>query len=171
MSYFDIALIVIISFFGLYGLWGGLVRRISAIIGLVVASFVSTHYYGFLADQLQTKLGWGENISNLLALIIFLTVVGSIVSFLINQIFKFFKEIPFVGLVDRILGFLFGIFGGMLFVGLIIYFIDKFPFSETIIAHISSSVVAPWVLKVSSILLPLIPEALKVIESATQLVI
>ncbi len=171
MSYFDIALIVIIVFFGLYGLWGGLVRRISAIIGLVVASFVSTHYFRILADQLQARLEWGENISNLISLIIFLTVVGSVVSFLINKIFEFFKGIPFVGMVDRVLGFLFGIFGGMLFVGLIIYFVNKFPFSESVITHMNGSVVAPWVLKISSILLPLIPEGLKVIESATQLVL
>jgi len=171
MSYFDIALIIIILFFGLYGLWGGLVRRISAIIGLVVGVFVSTHYYSFLADQLQAKLGWSENISNLIALVLLLTVVGSIVSFFINKIFEFFKKIPFVGIVDRLLGFLFGIFGGVLFVGLIIYFIDKFPFSESVITYMNGSAVAPWILKVFSILLPLIPEGLKVIESATQLVI
>lgn len=170
MNGFDIVIILIIVGFGLYGFWGGLAKRLSAIIGLVVASYVSTHYYTILAAILIGKFGWGENSANIVSLIIFLTVIGAVVSFVIGKVFDQFKSIPFVGFIDRMLGMFLALFAGILLSGLVIFVIEQFPFSEQVTGWVVGSAVAPLVIKVAGLLIPLIPDGLKAIESAVELI-
>jgi uncharacterized membrane protein required for colicin V production len=164
MPFFDIALIIIILVFGFFGMWGGLVKRISALAGLVVSIFVSTRYFTILSDQFVTFFGWSDNTSKTLAFLVMIMVVGSIASFIINKIFGLLKILPLVGLVDRIFGFLLGIIGGVLLITIFIFFLERFPFSERILEWMGGSFFVPILEGVIVILLPLIPNVLEATE-------
>ena len=171
MSIFDIVLLVIISGFGLFGLWFGLVDTLVSLVGTVVAVYFASRYYEPVANWLQNLTGWGANFSKvlifILAFIIITRIVG-LIFWVFRKILKIFTRIPFIRGLDRILGLVFGLVEGVIFLGISLFFISRFPLGETFMSWMVNSQVAPGLVKIASLLWPLLPEALKILRSTVE---
>jgi len=64
----------------------------------------------------------------------------------------------------------FGLLEGAISIGLVIYFIERFPVSETFMGYLATSMIAPHTVNLAVILLPLLPEALKLLGSSVDYV-
>jgi hypothetical protein len=53
-------------------------------------------------------------------------------------------------------------------IGIIIYFIDRFPLSDKIMGMLEISQIAPFAIMIASVLVPLLPEAIKLLESTVE---
>jgi uncharacterized membrane protein required for colicin V production len=79
-----------------------------------------------------------------------------------------FTRLPFLASLNRFLGFILGAFEGLITLGIIFFFVDKFPVGSVFMGWVESSVVVPYTLNTAQVLLPLIPQAVKELKSAVE---
>jgi len=148
MNAFDIAVIVIIAFFLIRGLFKGLIGEMSGIIGVVAGFYGAYTYYPLIAVYAEK---WVENsgFRNLIAFSLLFCVILSLVSFVSVLIRKFLKLV-FLGWVDRTFGLVFGAAKGVLVVSVLFIMITTFlPKNSTVLV---SSKFSPYVAEVSKVM-------------------
>ncbi|MBU1341075.1 MAG: CvpA family protein [Proteobacteria bacterium] len=145
MNAFDIAIIVIISFCLIRGLFKGLIGEISGIIGVVAGFYGAYTYYPQITVYAQRWIQT-PGIRNLTAFFVLFCIILIGVSFLSVLIRKFLKLV-FLGWVDRTFGLAFGAAKGVLIVSVLFIMITTFlPKSSNILAD---SKFSPYVAKIS----------------------
>lgn len=168
MNILDITIIIIVGVFALMGFWVGLFHTIGSLIGTVVGVFIASRYYEPMAQWLINTTGWSTNVSRVvmfIALFFVITRAIGVAFWLIGKVVGTVLPIPFKSAINRFLGMIFGAAEGLITVGVGLYFIDKFPLGEKIMASIETSAIAPIAITAASILIPLFPEALKALET------
>jgi len=168
MPVFDIVLLCIIAAFGLFGLWFGLVHTLGSLLGTVLGAYLASRYYAPMADWLIHTTGWGQNVSRVIMFIIAFIIINRLVGlafWIIEKVLRIITGLPFMRSLNHLLGLALGLFEGAISLGLIIYFIERFPLSEHFMGWIAHSTVSPYLTKMASVLLPLLPEALKMLKS------
>ncbi len=169
MGLFDIVLLILLGGFGLFGLWFGLIHTLGSLLGTVAGAYFASRWFDNMAEWVQGITGWDGNWTNIIMFTIAFVFINRLVGFifwLVERFFEGFTKLPFIASMNRFLGLFLGIFEGMITLGLIFFFIDKFPVGETFMSWVEASTVVPFVADTAEILLPLIPEAIKELESA-----
>ena len=88
-----------------------------------------------------------------------------LVFWVIDKILSVITRLPFVNGVNRFLGLIFGILEGVIVLGMVFYFIARFPVGDKFMAALSASQIAPTTVNVASVLWPLIPDAIRTLQS------
>lgn len=173
MGLFDIILLIVIGGFGLFGLWFGFFHTLGSLLGTVFGVYLASRYYVPLSAWLVETTGWGENVSNViifsLAFIIINRLVG-LAFWIFDRFFRVITALPFLNSLNRILGLVLGILEGLITVGFIIFFLDRFPISERITEALAASRVAPHAVDIIDVMMPLLPEALRLLRSTVDFV-
>ena len=169
MSVFDIALVIILIGFTFSGLSKGLIRSAGHLVGLIIGAIVASHYY-LLVYQWGADWARGhDSIGKVIAFILLFIVVTRLVDlvfYLIEKFFNFIAIIPGSKYINNVLGGLLGFLEGSLFLGLIIYVASRYTLLENLFGHeLTISKIAPFLLKVTDIILPFLPAALKTLQS------
>jgi membrane protein required for colicin V production len=173
METIDIILFVIIFVFGVAGFIFGFIHTLGSLLGTVLGVYLAIRYYSVLADWLMNITGWEGNISKVVMFVVAFFLISRLVGlffWLVNKLFKLFRFLPFVKTFDRFLGALLGLSEGVITVGMVIFFIERFPLSEKLMERLSESVIAPYTTKVASILWPLLPDAFQIMKSTVDYV-
>lgn len=173
MGLFDVLLLITIGGFVLFGLWFGFFHTLGSLLGTVFGVYLASRYYEVAADWLVATTGWGHNVSRVLMFAIAFILINRLVGlafWLLNRFFKLLTKLPFIKSLDKLFGGVLGFFEGMITIGFVLYFIGKFPFSETLTDAVLSSVMAPYALSMIDILLPLLPEAVRLLTSSVDFV-
>lgn len=168
MSLFDVILVIIISAFALAGFWFGIVHTVLSMFGMVVGIYLAARLYEPAAYWVIHLTGWGANFSKVLLFIILFFVINRLVSlvfWLLDKFLSIFTHLPIIRSVDRLLGLAFGALEGFFVLGIILYFVSRFPLSDNFMSALSASVVAPYATKIIQWLLPLLPPALRALKS------
>lgn len=145
MNGFDIAMIVIVSFCLIRGLFKGLIGEVSGIIGVVAGFYGAYTYYPLVTVFLEK---WIETpgIRNLTAFFLLFCAVLIVVS-LVSVLIRQFLKLVFLGWVDRLFGVVFGAAKGMLIVSVLFIVITTFfPKNSSIL---TGSKFSPCVAEVS----------------------
>lgn len=169
MSIFDISLIIIIAGFTLSGLFKGLIRLLGHLVGLIIGAYVASHFYLLFFNWWQGIFNGHDSIGKVVSFIVLFIVVTRLTDllfFLIEKFFNFLAFIPGSKYINNLLGAALGFLEGCLFLGLIIFVASRYSlignfFGEQLI----NSQIAPFLLKVVKIILPIVPEALKALKS------
>jgi membrane protein required for colicin V production len=167
MVLFDTILIVILAGFVFYGLFKGIIKMLGSLAGLVIGAWLASHYYVDFANWLsQFNIGT-DYILKIISFIFLFALISKLVSLafsLLEKLLHLIFLIPFVKTLDRLLGALLGLAIGSISIGLILFVISKYVPASTDLANwLINSEVAPLFLRVARILMPLLPEALKLI--------
>ncbi len=169
MSIFDTILLILLFGFIFYGLFFGLIRMIGVFVGVFVGAFIVGHYYLVVADWLEPFFFGYNNLGKVLVFILLFGIVNKIVVLLFVILDKFFNVlsiIPFLKTINRLAGAILGFFVGSLSLGLILYIISKYALLTNWFGQwLTNSQMAPFLLKYVNILMPLLPEALKMLQS------
>ena len=97
---------------------------------------------------------------------IVVTLAVDFVFIIIEKIFKLISIIPFTKLLNRLLGAALGFVEGSLFIGIILFVISRYAWIGTLFGDkLVSSQVAPFFLKMVNLVMPILPEALKALQS------
>lgn len=157
MNYFDIAVIVIIAFCLIRGLFRGLIREVTGIIGVIAGFYGAYTYYemaaAFLARWIHTPVY--QNLAAFFLLFCIILVAVSLASLLIRALLK----VVFLGWVDFLFGMFFGAAKGLLIVVVIFIMITTFWPGNS--ALLSRSAFAPHVAKVASTLMVVVSKNFK----------
>lgn len=168
LSIFDIILILIMAGFIFYGLFFGLIRTLGSLLGVIVGAWVASHFYLTVSVWLGNLFFGYNNIGKLVVFFLLFGLANRLVSFLfylLDRAFDFISIIPFLKTINRLAGALFGFIEGGLILGLIIYVAVRYLTFQWFVNMIMNSQVAPFLLKFAKILLPLLPEVLKKLQS------
>ncbi len=169
MSIFDISLLVILAAFILNGLFKGIIRSLGHIVGLLIGAYVASHFYLALYEWGKHLANGHENVGKVVAFILLFVIVTRLVDWLfvlLEKLFKFVAVIPGSKYINNLLGAALGFLEGSLFLGLLIFVISKYAIIGNFFAdQIAASRLAPFLLWVAKLAMPLLPEALKAIQS------
>ncbi|MFH1292084.1 MAG: CvpA family protein [bacterium] len=171
MSYFDLSLVAIVIGFGLFGLWFGLVHTFGSLLGTAVGLFLASRYYEPMANWLASVTGWTGNFSKVLMFIIAFVLITRLVGFvfwILEKTLGIFTKLPFIRGFNHLLGALFGVFEGIILIGASLYFIARFPLGQNFMNSLGSSNLAPVLVNPVKILMPVIPDAIKFLQSTVQ---
>ncbi len=169
MSIFDISLLVILAAFIFNGLSKGLIKILGNVVALILGAYLASHFYLAFYTWGHRWVNVSANIGRILSFIILFvltTRLANLLFILIEKLFNFIAVIPGSRYINNILGGLLGFLEGSLFLGLIIYVVSRYSLiSDYLGDQLLSSVIAPFLLKIVNIILPVLPEALKALKS------
>jgi len=157
MNPFDILIIVILGYSLVRGLFRGLVKEVSSIIGVLGGFYAAYTYYKVLAGLLAGLIHDTSYLNILSFLIIFCGVL--IIVGVLGVIIKYVLNISFLGWADRIGGVVFGVLKGILIVSIL--FITLTAFLPKGTAFIKNSELAPHVSWISEKLAEVISKEMK----------
>lgn len=169
MSWFDIILIIFWLAFIINGFAKGLIKLLGNIVGLIIAAYVASHFYLQFFTWGQGLFRGHDNLGKVLSFIILFIVIRLLTNLLftiIEKVFKLISIIPFTQLINRLLGAALGFVEGSLFLGLIIFVISRYVLISSLFgSELSGSKIAPILLKIVNIILPILPSTLKALQS------
>ncbi len=169
MSIFDTILLILLFGFIFYGLFFGLIRMVGVFVGIFVGAFVVSHYYLVVAEWLNPFFFGYDNLGKVVVFILLFGIINKIIVLLfmlLDKIFNILSIIPFLKTINRLAGAVLGFFVGSLTLGLILYVISKYAILTTWFGQwMADSQMVPFLMGYTDILLPLLPEALKALQS------
>lgn len=171
MSAIDLALLAIIAVFGVLGFFFGFVHTLGSLLGTLLGAYVAGRYYEPLANWIISLTGWGENISKVAVFMVAFILINRAVGFVfwfIDRTLSLVTRLPFVASINRILGAILGALEGFITIGLVVYFASKFPIGAPVMAALGASRVVPGAVAIAAVLLPLLPDALRLLKSTLE---
>jgi membrane protein required for colicin V production len=157
MNPFDIIIIVVLGYCLVRGIFRGLVKELSSIIGALGGFYAAFTYYTMLAKSLSGLVKEVAYLNILSFLIIFCSVL--IIVGILGVIIKYLLNIAFLGWVDRIGGVGFGFLKGILIASIL--FIALTAFLPKGSAFLKNSMLAPHVSWVSEKLAKVVSKEMK----------
>ncbi len=167
MTLFDLILILIVFGFVWFGFWFGLIHALGGLVGLIVGAAVASRWYDDLAEKILFLFGSQGNLAKVVSFLIIYIITNRLVGFIffiIGRILRPITHLPFLKTINRVAGAFIGFVEGSLTIGLILYFMTKFPIGW-LMKFIENSKLAQHFINLAKFLLPLLPEVLKKIES------
>jgi len=157
MNLFDIIVIVILGYCLIRGIFRGLVKELSSIIGVFGGFYAAYTYYPVLAKPLSKWIANAGYLNILSFLIIFcgVFIIISILGIIINYLLK----IVFLGWLDRVSGAMFGAMKGILIVSVLLIVLTAFLPKGTPV--IKDSLLSPYVTLVSEKMAKVISKDMK----------
>ena len=157
MNFFDIIVVVILGYCLIRGVFRGLVKELSSIVGVLGGFYAAFTYYMVVAKPLSkwiTNTGY-LNILSFLIIFCGVFIMISILGVIINYLLK----IVFLGWLDRIFGAVFGAMKGILIVSVLLIALTAFLPRGTPV--IKDSLLSPYVTLVSEKMAKVISKDMK----------
>lgn len=157
MHAFDILIVTILVYGLIRGVFRGLVREISSIIGVLGGFYAATTYYPYVAKSISM---WIANPAylNIFSYMAIFSVVVMIVAIL-AVVIKYLLNIAYLGWVDRICGALFGMLKGLLVC--CVLFIVLTAFLPKGAVFVKNAALSPYVATVSEVMATVISKEMK----------
>lgn len=170
MIIIDYVLLAILAYSTIWGFRKGLIKAVGGMVGMVAAIIVASRYFETLADKIAPVIGFENNmnLARLLSFVAILLLVNyavAIIVALLNKAYTSVAVLPFMKIGNRLLGAALGLIQSSIMVGLVLYFAARFPFGPVVEKFFEGSKVAPIMLKIATIIHPLLPDAIKQVES------
>ena len=157
MTALDIVIIIIVGFCLIRGIFRGLIKEISSIVGVLAGYYAAYTYYGYPAKLLSKWLS-DAGYTNLLSFLIIFCLVFLTISIL-GVIIKYLLSISHLGWIDRICGAVFGLAKGILIAAILLLALTAFlPKGAPVI---KKSFLAPHVSLISETMAKVVPKQMK----------
>ncbi len=157
MNPFDIFILIVLSYSIIRGLFRGLVKEVSSIIGVLGGFYAAYSYYPLVA-KLLTGIIKDQSYLNILSFLIIFCGILIVISIL-GVVIKYLLNVAFLGWIDRICGVGFGLIKGVLIVTVIFIILTTFLSKGTPL--IKNSILAPHVIWISEKMVGLVSDDMK----------
>ena len=157
MNPFDVFIILVIGYSIVRGLFRGLVKEVSSIIGVLGGFYAAYSYYPMVAKLLSGIIDEQSYLNILSFLIIFCGIL--IIISVLGVVIKYLLNVAFLGWIDRICGLGFGLIKGVLVVTVIFIILTTFLSKGAPI--IKKSILAPHVIWISEKMVGLVSDDMK----------
>jgi membrane protein required for colicin V production len=157
MNPLDVVIIIILSYGLIRGIFRGMVKEISSIVGVFAGFYAAYSYYPLVSQIME---GWITNISflNILSFMLIFCIIFFMISIL-GVIIKYLMHIASLGWMDRLLGASLGFGKAILIVSIILVALTAFlPKGAPII---KTSLLSPHLTIISEKLSQVISEEMK----------
>ncbi|MCD4744120.1 MAG: CvpA family protein [Desulfobacteraceae bacterium] len=146
MNFFDIAIIIIISFCLVRGVFRGILSELASIVGVVAGFYGAYNYYSEFTPLLQKWIESEALINIIVFFVLFCLILASInvIAIVLEKALK----VAFLGWIDKTFGAVFGALKGVLVTAVVYIILTTFIPKDN--ALISQSILSPYVARVSS---------------------
>ncbi|MFA5359094.1 MAG: CvpA family protein [Patescibacteria group bacterium] len=167
MAIFDLVLLILLGGFVLFGLWFGFIHALGSLVGIAAGAFIAGHYYLGLASWGSFIWGDGDlgKVISFVIILIFVNRLVGLVFYFFDRMFEFVTFIPFLSGINRLAGGLLGFLEGAFTLGLVLFFIARYPINEWLTLQLQNSSITPWFVTMAKFLAPLLPELLRQLKS------
>lgn len=168
MIIFDLILLIILFIFVSFGWWLGLIQTLGALVGITLGAYLAGIWHAMLGDWLTPVFLGHEVAAKIVAFIILFTIINRLIGLLFwvaNKIFNIISIIPFLKTINRLAGAILGLAEGVFVLGTILFVIGKYSDNDWFNGMVGASDLAGGLMAISTIVLPLLPEALKLLKS------
>lgn len=160
----DLILILIIVGFVLGGFKKGFVASLGSVVGFILTIIIMARLYPWLLTHFEGGF-WVKVLVFIFALII-ISIIVSIVIWLIEKIFKFFHFIPGTKSLNRLLGAILGFISGLLITSFVVWMLLKLPMdAEWFNNQIQNSYLVKPLLLVAYIWIPVVPKVYREVKN------
>ena len=157
MNPFDVFIIIVLGYSIVRGLFRGLVKEASSIIGVFGGFYAAYSYYPLVANLLAGLIKNTAYLNIMSFLIIFCGVL--IIISIIGIVIKYLLNVAFLGWIDRLCGVFFGLIKGVLIVTVLFIILTTFlPKGAPLI---KKSVLAPHVIWISEKMVNVVSKEMK----------
>ena len=142
MGLIDIAILVILCFFLLKGIFRGLLREICSLLGLVLGCVFAFTFHLPLAQFLQDSFNLHDQLcvwGSFLAIFLLMIVLFAVIGFVLHR----FVKLIFLGGFNRLAGAIFGIIQGVVILAMIILALSSPVAPESVKDMVEGSQLAP----------------------------
>ena len=138
-------------------------------MGVVVGAILASRYYLFVFDYLGGVFLGYDNFGKVFSFIFTFILIRKIIVIIVaslNAAFNVISIFPFLTTLNRVGGAILGFLQGSLILGLILFVSSRY----TIVEHwfgefLVNSQIVPILIKITSILMPFLPEVLKGLDA------
>lgn len=156
----DIVLLILVLGAGIIGLFKGFIKSVGMLIGGILSIVLSIKFHSIAASILPASIT-NTDFRNFLGIIITFIVLSIAFGLVVELLSKIFK-LPVINIVNRILGFAFGVLEAIMILGVIFMLATKYTITYNLIKDlISNSFMVPLLIKCVNIITPLLPDAIK----------
>ena len=168
LSIFDIVLIIILAGFGFYGFFFGFIKTVGSLIGIIAGVFVASRFYQLVFIKIQNWFFGQDTMGKVITFVVLFSLANRLTVFifsLLDRLFDLLSIIPFLKTINRLAGVIFGLLMGAAVLGIAFYFILNYPIIGGWAGKlVSSSKIAPILIKIGGILTPILPEAFRKVK-------
>jgi membrane protein required for colicin V production len=162
MPLVDIIIIIILALFVWKGVRLGLIESLGGILGLFIGVFLASRYYEQFAAILKPILLNSEILGKVVGFLLIFIIVNrgvALIFWIVDKIFHIIAIIPFLKSINHLLGGIFGLLEGIIFMGIVVLFLTMVPFTGTWQSKLSQSRFSGIFNSVGKIIKPFIPES------------
>jgi membrane protein required for colicin V production len=124
MNTFDIIITALLLFGFIRGLFKGLFIEVASLVGLIAGVYGSIHFSHFIKDFLITRVSWEEKYITLFSFAVTFIVIVLVIS-LIGKLFTKIADFASLGILNKLLGGIFGVLKIGLFLSVILLIFSK----------------------------------------------
>jgi len=157
MNYLDIIIVVILCYCVIRGVFRGLIKELSSIIGVFGGFYAAYTYYAVVAKPLSAWIS-NPGYLNILGFMVIFCVIFLVISIL-GVIINYLLKLAFLGWFDRFCGAVFGAMKSLLIVSIILIALTTFlPKGAPLI---KDSLLSPHVTLISEKMIKVVPKDMK----------
>ncbi len=157
MNLLDIVIAIILGYSLIRGVFRGLIKEVSSIIGVLAGYYGAYSYYPRLATLFHRWIADTAYLNIISFLVLFMVILFFIS--ILGVILKYLLSIAYLGWVDRVCGTVFGLVKGLLISAVIVVALTAFlPKNDEVMRK---SVLAPPVTVISENMAKIVPKDLR----------
>ena len=171
ISFFDLAIGILLIIFGIKGLFSGLIKEVFGLIGIIGGIFVASRYAGSVGDMIDSSLYHISNRSSIYFIGFLVTLLAFwLASVLVGFLFTKLVNLSGLGLLNRILGFLIGSLKIFLIFSILIFILRSIEvFRENMDSKLQNSYIYPYLIKSGNYIVKLkLSDGKKAVQSIKQ---
>jgi len=124
MNTFDIIILALLLFGFIRGLFKGLFIEIASLVALITGVYGAIHFSYFVGNFLANRVSWDEKFVTIISFSITFGIIVLVIS-LIGKLFTKIADFASLGLLNKILGGLFGVVKIVLILSVILLVFNK----------------------------------------------
>lgn len=171
ISFFDLAIGILLIIFGIKGLFSGLIKEVFGLIGIIGGIFVASRYARSVGDMIDSSLYHISNRSSIYFIGFLVTLlVFWLTAVLVGFLFTKLVSLSGLGLLNRILGFLIGSLKIFLIFSILIFILRSIEvFRENMDSKLQNSYIYPYLIKSGNYIVKLkLSNGKKAVQSVKQ---
>jgi len=164
LYFFDYILLAIVAIFTWIGLWSGFIHTLGSFLGVFLGAALAARYYTHIAGAWDWVFFGNEKIAEIVIFVVIFVLISRVVGiifWLANKIFGVVKLFPFLGSLNRLLGAILGFLEGVLILATVLFLVNQYQISPSIIDKLKDSEIAQILLTMAAVIKPLLPETVK----------
>lgn len=163
----DLGLLLAVFGFVAVGFATGFIQALGSLIGVVLGAWLAGLWYQPVGELLTPLVGNRRGVAMVLAFSLVYLLVTKVVGlgvWAVTKVFHLLNFIPFFKTFNRLLGAGLGLIEGVLAAGLVLQAASRILPVPVITTPIAQSSIASALLAATAILLPLLPEVLRLVK-------